>query len=223
MAATLLVCLPLHYLWRLAGARSPWPRRFLGTVGRIAGARARVVGTPLADHVVFVSNHLSWIDILLIAGASGSAFVAKAELARSPLVGWLCKLNDTIFVDRGDRMRVGEQVERFRAALGLGRPVTVFPEGTTGDGVTMLPFKAGMLAALDPPIPGLRVQPIRLDYGEATADLAWAGGEDGANHARRVLRRPSSFVATLRFLDPFEPAGLGRKEIAAEARRRMEG
>ncbi len=220
--ALLAVCLPLHYLWRLCGVRSPWPRRFLGLVARIVGARARVVGTPLADHVVFVSNHLSWIDILLIAGATGSAFVAKAELASSPLVGWLCTLNGTIFIDRADRMGIAGQVARLRDRVATGRAVTVFPEGTTGDGVTLLPFKAGMLAALDPPPPGVLVQPIRLDYGDATPDLAWTGGEHGASHARRVLRRRGSFVATLRILPPFDPAGMGRKGIAAEARRLME-
>ncbi|WP_375383232.1 lysophospholipid acyltransferase family protein [uncultured Sphingomonas sp.] len=223
LAALLIVCVPLHYLWRLCGARSPWPRRFLGLVARIVGARARVVGTPLTDHVVFVSNHLSWIDILLIAGATGSAFVAKAELAGSPLIGWLCRLNDTIFIDRADRMGIAGQVARLRDALATGRPVTVFPEGTTGDGVALLPFKAGMLAALDPPPAGVSVQPVRIDYGAASADLTWTGGEHGVDHARRVLRRRGSFVATLRFLPAFDPAGMGRKVIAAEARRLMEG
>lgn len=223
MLALLLVCVPLHYGWRIAGRRSPWPRRFLGAVARIVGARARIVGTPLARDVMFVSNHLSWIDILLIAGATGSAFVAKAELAASPLVGWLCTLNDTIFIDRGVRSGIGEQVGRLRAALATGRGVTVFPEGTTGDGASLLPFKAGMLSALDPPPRGVRLQPIRLDYGGATGELAWTGGEHGASHARRVLRRRGTFVATLRFLPPLDPAGMGgRKGIAAEARRRME-
>lgn len=229
MAALLIACLPLHYLWKLMGVPSPWPRSFLGMVGRVVGARTRIVGTPLTRDVLFVSNHLSWIDILLIAGATGSAFVAKAELARSPLVGWLCRLNDTIFVDRGDRLRIGEQVGRLRDALATARAVTMFPEGTTGDGVSLLPFKAGMFAALDPPPSstgtgaGVRVQPIRLDYGDATGELAWSGGEHGASHARRVLRRRGSFVATLRLLDPFDPAVAGgRKAISAEARRRME-
>lgn len=223
LAALLAACVPLHYAWRLAGARSPWPRRFLGLVARIVGARARVVGTPLTAHVVLLSNHLSWIDILLIAGASGATFVAKAELARAPLVGWLCTLNETVFVDRAERLRVAEQVAVVREAIGRGRPVAIFPEGTTGDGATLLPFKATLLAALDPPPPGARVQPVRIDYGAATADLAWTGGEPGIDHARRVLRRRGTFVATLRFLEPFDPAGAGgRKGIAAEARRRME-
>ena len=66
-------------------------------MARIVGARPRIVGTPRRHNVVFVSNHLSWIDILLLAGATGSAFVAKAELRGVPLVGWLCTLNATIF------------------------------------------------------------------------------------------------------------------------------
>ena len=80
--SALILCLPLHYAWKLAGRRSPWPRRFLGWVGRSAGMRTRIVGTPLTGHVLFVANHRSWLDILLLAGASGTAFVAKAEVAR---------------------------------------------------------------------------------------------------------------------------------------------
>jgi 1-acyl-sn-glycerol-3-phosphate acyltransferase len=79
MVAALLVCLPLHYLWRLLGRRSPWPRRFLGWVARAAGMRVRVVGAPLRRDVLFLANHLSWLDILVLGGASGAAFVAKAE------------------------------------------------------------------------------------------------------------------------------------------------
>src|SRR4051812_47507091 len=112
IVAALLTALPLHGLWRLVRAPSPWPRVFLGSVARIVGARARVIGTPRRRDVVFVSNHLSWIDILLLAGASGSAFVAKAELRGVPIVGWLCTLNHTIFVSREDRLRVADQIDR---------------------------------------------------------------------------------------------------------------
>lgn len=215
----LLVALPLHGSWRLFRLRSPWPRRFLGIVGRIVGARARVLGEPLTRDVVIVSNHLSWIDILLLAGATGTAFVAKSELRAVPLVGWLCTLNHTIFVARGDRMAIAGQIDQLRAALAAEWPVTIFPEGTTGDGRTLLPFKAALLGALDPPPPGVQVQPVRIDYGDATDDLAWVGDEAGAAHAVRVLKRRGTFVATLRFSEPFDPAEAGdRKAIAARAR-----
>lgn len=223
IVVALLIALPLHRLWRLVRAPSPWPRIFLGTVARIVGARARIVGTPRRRDVVFVSNHLSWIDILLLAGASGSAFVAKAELRSVPIVGWLCTLNHTIFVSREDRLRVADQIDRIRAALTAAWPVTIFPEGTTSDGRVLLPFKAALLAVLDPPPPDTLCQPVRIDYGTATDELAWVGDEHGQSHTLRVLRRRGTFVATLTFLDPFDPRDHpGRKTIAAEARRRIE-
>ncbi len=220
---TLIAALIVHGLWRLVRLPSPWPRLFLGAVARIVGARVRVVGVPLRRDVVFVANHLSWIDILMLAGATGSAFVAKAELRGVPLVGWLCTLNATIFVSREDRLGVAAQIAQIRAAVATGRPVTIFPEGTTGDGHAVLPFKAALLGALDAPAPaGVRMQPVRIDYGAATDDLAWVGDEPGGDHARRVLARRGTFVATLRFLPPFAPEDVGgRKAIAAEARRRI--
>ena len=223
LLVALVLALAVHGVWRLFGQRSPWPPRFLGLVARIVGARPRVAGTPLRHHVVFVANHLSWIDILLLSGATGSAFVAKSELRSAPLVGWLCTLNATIFVSRADRMAVTAQIAQIRDTLSQDWPVTLFPEGTTGDGTTLLPFKAALLAALDPPPPGVRVQPVRIDYGAATHELAWVGDELGQHHAARVLKRKGSFVATLHFADDFDPADYGdRKAIAAEARRRME-
>lgn len=223
LIVALAAALILHGGWRLVRAPSPWPRRFLGIVARIVGARVRVVGTPLRRDVVFLSNHLSWIDILSIAGATGSAFVAKGELQSVPLVGWLCTLHNTIFVSREDRLQVTAQIARLRDALGNGQGVTIFPEGTTGDGTTLLPFKAALLAALDPPPPGIAVQPVRVDYGVATGELAWVGDEPGAAHALRVLRRPGTFPVTLHMLPPFDPAAAGnRKAIAARARDAIE-
>lgn len=216
----LLALLPLHGLWRVAGRDSPWPRRFLGGSARIMGARPRITGTPLRRDVVLIANHLSWLDILLLAGSTGATFVAAGELRRVPLVGWLAGLNHTIFVARGNRMGVAAQVAAIRAALGP-RPVAIFPEGTTGDGRRLMPFKPALLAALDDAPPGLRIQPVRIDYGEATAELAWVGDEPGIGHARRVLGRPGRFPARLSFAEPFAPAG-DRKAIAAEARARIE-
>ncbi|MEH3036694.1 MAG: lysophospholipid acyltransferase family protein [Sphingomonas adhaesiva] len=224
LAALVLVlpgALVLHGLWRLVRAPSPWPRLFLGTAARLFGARARILGRPLRRDVVFLSNHLSWMDIPLLAGATGTAFVAKAELRAVPLIGWLCTLNRTIFVSRGDRMGIERQVADLRDALAHAWAIAIFPEGTTGDGSTLLPFKPALLAALDPAPAGLMIQPVRIDYGEATAELAWVGDEHGKDHAARVLNRAGRFTATLHFLEPFVPEG-GRKAIAAEARARIE-
>ncbi|SOB80614.1 lyso-ornithine lipid acyltransferase [Sphingomonas guangdongensis] len=223
MVAALLAALLLHGTWRLLRRRSPWPRRLLGLIGRIAGARAEPIGLPERRAVLYLANHQSWLDILVIAGASGSAFVAKGELQDVPLIGWLCGMNHTLFVDRGDRLGVARQVDRLRTALAADHPVTIFPEGTTdGGGTHLLPFKAALLGAIDPPAPGLCVQPVYVDYGAAARDLAWVGDEPGQDNALRVLARPGSFTVRLHFLAPFDPAPLGRKGVAARARAAIE-
>ena len=223
MLAALLLALPFHGLWRVVRAPSPWPMWLLAAVGWIAGARRRTVGRPLRRDVFFVSNHLSWLDIPVLAGRNGSAFIAKGELARVPLIGWLCRLNRTVFVDRAARMDIARQIETVRAALADTWAITIFPEGTTGDGHGLRPFKASLLAVLDPPPPGVMVQPVLIDYGAATPEIAWTGDEPGLDNARRILSRGGRFTVTLTFLEPFDPAGFpGRKAVAAEARRRME-
>jgi lyso-ornithine lipid O-acyltransferase len=223
IVAILLPLIVLHYLWRALRQPSPWPRFFLGWTGWIAGARAQISGKHVRRDVVFISNHVSWIDILVIAGASGSAFVAKAEIRAAPVVGWLSTLNRTVFVSREDRTGVGGQIERLREALADTWSVTIFPEGTTDDGRSLLPFKSSLLKILEPPPPGVVVQPLMLDYGALGPEIGWLGNESGAANALRVLARPGSFRVGVRFLDPFDPASVaGRKAIAAEARLRIE-
>ena len=222
IVATLLIALALHGAWRLFGRFSPWPRRFLRRVAMILGADIRVEGQPLRRDVMIAANHLSWFDILLLAGTAGTRFVAKAEVAALPLVGWLAGLNRTLFVERGDKLGVGDQVAAIRSALAEGQPLAVFPEGTTGDDLSLLPFKPALFAALVPPLPGIRVQPVRIDYGAAAHDLAWLGTDPGDAHATRVLRRRGRFTVTLHYLAAFDPAAFpDRKAIAAEARRRI--
>jgi 1-acyl-sn-glycerol-3-phosphate acyltransferase len=218
MAAALLVCLPLHYLCRLLRRRSPWPRRFLGWVARAAGMRVRVVGVPLERDVLFLANHLSWLDILVLAGASGAAFVAKAEVAATPVVGWLATLNHTVFVTRAERSGVRGQADALRTALASGQPVALFPEGTTDGGPDILPFRASLLAALFPPLPGVEVQPVALDYGAAAHDLAWIGDESGLANVRKVLARRRTTAVTVQFLAPIDPATGDRKTLASAAR-----
>jgi len=222
LIAALLVCVPLHGVWRLFRLPSPWPRLFLATAARLCGARRRTVGRPLKRNVIYLANHSSWLDILTIAGATGSAFVAKAELRAAPVVGWLATLNRTIFVARGARMGIAGQIAQVAAAIAEGWAVTIFPEGTTSGHDELLPFKGSLLAALEPPPLGVMVQPIWLDYGSAGPLIAWVGDEPGQANALKILGHRGSFPATLHFLEPFDPAACAdRKAIAAEARKRI--
>ena len=219
IVAGLLVCLPLHYAWKLVRRPSPWPRRFLGWVGRAAGLRARTVGTPLRRDVLFVANHLSWLDIMILAGATGTAFVSRDDVGRWPVIGWLAGLNNTVYVDRSNPRAVQDQADTVRAVLATGQPVALFPEGTTDGGTDVLPFRASLLSALFPPLPGLKVQPVAIDYGAAGADIAWTGDEAAAANVRRVLSRKGTAPVTLHFLPPLDPADLGGRKALAQAAR----
>ncbi len=215
---------PSHYLFQLLRLPSPWPRLFMMAAARICGARVSIKGVPLKRDVFYIANHVSWVDILAISSASGTAFVAKAELATAPVVGALAKMNRTVFVEREDRLGVADQINRLRDALADNWSVTVFPEGTTTDGMSLLPFKTPMLKVLEPPPPGVMVQPVLLWYGgEVGYDIAWLGVENGKDNAIRVLSRNGSFKVMVEFLEPFHPRDYpGRKAIAAESRRRIE-
>lgn len=218
-----LVAIPLIYLWMLLPFPSPWQRFFLGWCAWINGARVRVCGTPLRRNVFFISNHVSWIDILALASTSGTAFVSKQEIGEAPIVGWLAGLNRTIYVKREDRIRVAEQINQLQEAMVEAWSVTIFPEGTTTDGRSLLPFKTSMLRVLEPPPPGILVQPIVLDYGPVGEEIAWLGEESGRHNAFRLMARRGSFRVDVHYLEPFHPRDFpGRKNIAAEARRRIE-
>jgi 1-acyl-sn-glycerol-3-phosphate acyltransferase len=223
LIALIIVFVPLHYLYRVVSYGSPFPMLFLRYAARVCGAKVEVIGTHLKRDVFFVANHLSWIDILALAGASGTAFVAKAELAEAPVVGWLASLNRTVFVKREHRMGVAEQINALKEALVDNWSVTVFPEGTTTDGQSLLPFKTSMLSVLEPPPPGVLVQPVIVDYGPVAEWIGWVGEESGINNAKRVLSRKGTFKVRLHYLEPFSPEDFrGRKAISHESRRRIE-
>ena len=219
----LSVFVPLHYLYRIFAYGSPFPMLFLRFTAWIVGARVKIVGTPLRRDVFFISNHISWVDILSMAGASGTAFVAKQELSEVPVIGWLCGLNRTVFVKRENRMGVAEQINALREALQDNWSVTVFPEGTVTDGHSLLPFKSSMISVLEPPPAGVMVQPVVLNYGENAEDIAWIGEESGLHNAMRVMARKGSFPLSLHYLEPFSPVDYrGRKAVAAKAREEIE-
>jgi lyso-ornithine lipid O-acyltransferase len=181
--------------------------------------RVRIEGRPLPSHVLFLSNHVSWLDIMVVAGATGAAFVSRDDVARWPVIGWLARLNDTIFVDRSGRRAVKGQADALRTALASGRPVALFPEGTTEGGHEVLPFRASLLASLFPPLDRLRVQPVAIDYGAEVHDIAWVDDEAAGANARRVLSRRGTTEVRLSFLAPVDPHIHGdRKSLAAKTR-----
>ncbi len=105
------------------------------------------------------------------------------------MIGWLCKLNDTVFVSRTNRLGIAGQINELRDALAETWAITIFPEGTTTDGSKLLPFKSPLLQVLDPPPPGVLVQPMYLDYGANAHDIAWVGEETAPNNALRLFTR----------------------------------
>lgn len=219
----LLVMVPLHYLTHAIGRPSHWPRKFLGSAAAVIGGDVSKWGEPHRGNVFYVANHLSWIDILALGGASGTAFIAKAELSTVPVISWLCRLNRTLYVSRDDRLGVSSQIAMLRDALAENHAVAVFPEGTTSDGKALLPFKSSLLGVLEPPPAGIMVQPVYVDYGTDADAIAWVGNESGVDNALRILGRKGRFGLRLHFLEPFDPTMFaGRKAIAAECRARIE-
>lgn len=219
----LIVLAPLHYLFRWIKYGSPFPMYYLRFAAWAMGARVQIRGVPLKRDVFFMPNHVSWFDIPVLGGLTGSAFVSRAEIGRMGVLGWMARLNRTIFVDRKARMSVAEQINALREAVADTWSVVIFPEGTVTDGHSLLPFKTSMLSVLEPPPPGMLVQPIVIDYGPVAEWIAWLDQETGISNARRIFARPGTFTVTLHFLDPFDPHDVGgRKAIAAETRRQIE-
>ncbi|MFM5924751.1 MAG: lysophospholipid acyltransferase family protein [Novosphingobium sp.] len=219
MIVLLLVCIPCFYVYRVLGLINPWPRVFLGGVATIAGIEVRANGPAPAGPVFLIANHVSWIDIPAISYVTGAAFVGHDGLASMPLLKWLCKMNDTVFVARHDRSSVAEQIEQVRTALADTRALAIFPEGTTSDGTGLLPFKSSLLSAFEPLPEGISVQPVLLDYGPEAAAIAWIGEEHGLDNFLRILARRRPVPVVVQFLPPLAGEQLNnRKTISAAAR-----
>ncbi|WP_256869465.1 lysophospholipid acyltransferase family protein [Sphingobium lactosutens] len=222
LAGSLLLCLIPHLIWRLFRRTSPWPPRFLALAARSVGAKVRIEGQPHHGDLFILANHVSWIDILALGGATGAAFVSHDGVARWPVIGWLAAQNNTLFVSRERRGALSGQLDALRGALLGHQPVALFPEGTTSDGTSLLPFKPSLLAVLLPPPRTVMIQPVHIDYGAETAVIAWHGDEPAGANAKRILGRKGPLPVTIRFLEPFDPATCAdRKAIAALAQDRI--
>ena len=212
-----LAYVPPHLLSKWLLGRSHWPPRFLRHAGLIAGVRPRIEGAPLQPHTLVVANHTSWLDIILLGGWAGTAFVSKAELKTTPLLGWIARQNRTVYIDRAARRDSHGQVRQITEALEHHQPLAVFREGTTGDGRHLLPFRTTLLEAAAPPPKGASVRPVAVDYGEHADVVGWHSGERGMANFRRVLGHRGTMPVTIRLLDPLPP-DQDRKALARHAR-----
>jgi 1-acyl-sn-glycerol-3-phosphate acyltransferase len=189
---------------------------------RIFGFRLRREGVPLPGATMFVANHVGWVDISMLHTQRMMGFVAKDEIARWPLVGWLAARGQTIFHRRGSTESLGGVLGEMVRRLQRGESVGVFPEGGTRGGGEIGPFHARIFtAAVEAGVP---VQPVALVYGErgsAQQVVAFGRRESFVANFLRLLGEPAR-SATVHFLEPIPPgAEDGRRRIAELARARI--
>ena len=188
---------------------------------RCFGMRTRRVGEPLPGAVMFVANHVSWIDITLLHSQRVVGFVAKAEISRWPLVGWLASRAGTIYHHRGDNESLHGVMHQMLQRLQEGHAVGVFPEGRTCDGREVYNFHARIFQpAVLAEVP---VQPVALKYGaggKAQTVVAFQKRENFLQNFWRLLGEPSR-AAEVHFLEPTAAEGQGRRLLAEVCRERI--
>jgi 1-acyl-sn-glycerol-3-phosphate acyltransferase len=160
---------------------------------RILGFRIRVIGTPTSERpVLYAANHISYTDITVLGSVIRGSFIAKSEVARWPFFGWLAKLQRSVFVDRRLRSTVAQR-DAIGKRLADGAALILFPEGTSGDGNRVRPFKSALFGAAQQGegVPPVIVQPVSLAYTRLDGIpigrlyrpfFAWYGAVDLAPH-----------------------------------------
>ena len=164
---------------------------------------------------MLIANHTSWLDIIVLGGATHCVFVSKAELGH-PLIHWLADQNATVYVRRSHQRGAKDQAIAIAGALTRSQPVALFPEGTTGPGTHLLPFRSTLLEAANFAANDVAVRPVAIDYGPAAAEVGWYE-EPGKNNVLRLLARKGTLPVTVRVLAPLDRAA-SRKQLAHEAR-----
>ncbi len=213
------------------------PQLYHRFVCALLGVRITIHGKlPDARPLLIVSNHCSWLDIPVLSAVAPLSFIAKQEVAGWPVVGWLAKLQRTIFVDRTRRNHTGAVNRRMAERLAAGDVMVLFPEGTSSDGNTVLPFRSALIGAIqDSPEPGeksapLLVVPMAITYlrvngmpmGRQHRPLAaWHGDKELVPHVWRLLKSGTIDVAVA-LASPIEVTEVGqRKSVAMEAERQV--
>ncbi len=152
--------------------------------------------------MLILSNHVSWLDVLVVTALTPVVFVAKSEVARWPVFGWLAKLQRSIFINRQARHQTGAATREIADRLLGGDAVVLFAEGTSSDGIRILPFRSALIGAVHHALGDsthhseVTVQPMSLAYvrfgglpmGRALRDrVAWYGDVELIPHLLHVL------------------------------------
>jgi len=197
--------------------RALWLQRVSRRVLRIFKLEPQVTG-PVPSSGLLVSNHLSYLDILVLMAIMPAVFVARHDVRHWPVIGWLATLAGTLFIDRSRRSDVRRLTEEIQMILNEGTLVILFPEGTSTNGQGVLPFKSSLLE------PAVRqTHPITvgcigyaLDDGDVSEDICYWGDVTFFPHMLNLLskRAVRAFVRFARF----EHSGADRKELAQQLR-----
>jgi 1-acyl-sn-glycerol-3-phosphate acyltransferase len=197
-----------------------WARRML----KALGVELTIMGAPaLTGPMLLVSNHISWLDIVALHAACHCRFVAKADVKRWPLIGPLATAGGTLYVKRESRRDAMRVLHHMAQALREGDILAVFPEGTTGDGSSVLPFHAGLIqAAISADAP---VQPVALQFVERQSRrlshaVSYMGDESLVRSIWRTLRA-RELCAVVVFGTPQRADGRDRRAWAKDLHREI--
>lgn len=190
----------------------------------LVGMRIRVEGYPVVDRpILFVANHVSYLDIPILGCWLDTVFVAKREVAGWPGFGTLARLGRTVFVTR-KRQDAATDCHALSRVLLDGRPAILFPEGTSTNGLDVLPFRSTLFEVAYACTPDGRVdvQPVTLSYTRAEdggpSPLAWYGNHDFLSHLLRAFTLPATEVH-IRFHPPLRARRFaGRKALSQHCR-----
>lgn len=193
--------------WRLVRG---WHRRTL----ELMGIDLRVHGAPARGPVLFVANHVSWLDISALLTTIDAGFVGKQELRDWPVLGLLVRRGGTIFIRRGSRGAADSAVTEMARRLAAGHRAAVFPEGTTSQGDRVGRFHPRLFdAALRT---GASIQPVALRYSHRSA--AYTGGDSFLATLWRILGE-RDLTIDVHVLPAIDPAGRDRRGLAEAAQR----
>ena len=207
-----------------------WYHRLLCAV---IGIRVREIGQRSKQFpLLILSNHASWLDIVVITALTPAVFIAKKEVASWPLFGWLAKLQRSVFIDRKRRHKTGAATRQIADRLLGGDAVVLFAEGTSSDGNRTLPFRSALIGAVHHAVASsthhdaVSVQPLSLAYvslggvpiGRASRErVAWYGDTDLAPHLIGVLSAGAVDVVVSWGEAVAYGVGADRKQIARDA------